>query len=179
MVHNIRMKLGWSRDSTTSALALVGRVLFLLISLLFALTRVEAIDISATGGWIETIDASDLVSGAGSNLIDTYESVSDATVINISNCVDKFDQYRVDVRRVDGTWHADFTLYVQRTTVGTGLGSIKGGQAYFEITTTDSEFFSGKGDRSNINVQYQLTGMSVSISPIIYSTTVVFTVVDI
>jgi len=173
------MKPGWSRDSTTSAPGLTGRVLFLVVLLLLAMTRVEAIDISATGGWIETIDASDLVSGAGSNLIDTYESASDATVIHISNCVDKFDQYRVDVRRVDGTWHADFTLYVQRTSNGSGEGTIKGGQNYFEITATDSEFFSGKGDRSNINVQYELTGMSISVSPNIYSTTVVFTVVDI
>ncbi|MGB2697987.1 MAG: hypothetical protein WBD28_09055 [Candidatus Zixiibacteriota bacterium] len=156
----------------------MGRVLFFAILLLLTLARVEAIDISAVGGWGETIDASDLVSGAGSDLIDTYESTTDATVIDISNCVDKFDAYRVDVRRVDGTWHADFTLYVRRTTVGIGPGSIKGGTAYFEITVTDSEFFTGKGDRINIDVQYQLTGMSVSVSPNTYSTTVVFTVVD-
>lgn len=178
-MHNIRMKLGWSRDSTASALALMGRVLFLVILLLLAMTRVEAIDISATGGWIETIDASDLVSGAGSNLIDTYESPADATDIDISNTANKNDNWRVDVRRVDGTWHGDFTLYARRTSDGNGQGSVSGGLSYTQITTTDIEFFSGAGNLSNIDVQYQLTGMSVSVSPIIYSTSVVLTVVDI
>jgi hypothetical protein len=179
MVHNIRMKLGWSRDSTMSTLALMGRVIFVAVLLLPALTRVEAIDISATGGWIETIDASDLVSGAGSDLIDAYESASDATNIDIGNTANKNDNWRVDVRKVDGIWHGDFSLYARRTSNGNGQGSVSGGLSYIEIVTIESEFFSGAGNLSNIDVQYQLTGLSVTISPIIYSTTVVFTVVDI
>jgi hypothetical protein len=150
-----------------------------MLVLLF-LTEAEGIDISATGGWTETVNSSDLVSGAGSNLIVTYESATNATIVSITNCLSRFDNWRVDVRRVDGgNWHANFTLSVRRTSNGTGLGSISGGLSYIGITTTDSQFFSGRGNRSNINLQYRLTGMSVSISPKNYSTTVVFTVVDI
>ena len=178
-MHNIRMKPRWSRDSAASALGLTGRVLLILISLFPALARVEAIDISATGGWIETIDASDLISGAGSDLIDAYESISDATSIDISNTANKNDNWRVDVRRSDGTWHGDFTIYARRTSDGNGQGSVSGGLSYTVITTTDTQFFSGAGNLANIDVQYQLTGMSVSVSPTIYSTSVVFTVVDI
>ncbi len=48
-----------------------------------------------------------------------------------------------------------------------------------EITTTDSELFSGAGNLNNIDMQYELTGMSIGVLPDNYSTTVIFTVVDI
>lgn len=177
-MHKIRIKLGWSRDSATSALVLTGRVLFLAISLLLALTRVEAIDISAAGGWTETIDENDLQSGAGSNLIATYESVTNASTAGISNCTGDSDNWRVDVKRSDSGWQGDFVLYAKRTSDGTGTGSISGGLSYIEITTADVEFFSGAGNRDNIDLQYRLTGMSVNASPNTYNTTIMLTIVD-
>ena len=172
------MNPGWPRNSVTAGVILTGGAI-ILVSLMAILTRVQAIDIATSGGWTETIDASDLISGAGSNLIDTYESVTNASTANISNCTGDSDNWRVDVRRVDGTWHGDYTLYVKRTSDGTGTGSISGGLSYIEITTTDAQFFTGSGNRDNIDLQYELTGMSVSALPDNYSTTVVFTVVDI
>jgi hypothetical protein len=158
----------------------MGRALLFLFSLWLFLTKVEAIDLSATGGWSKTVNASDLVSGAGSNLVDTYESTTEATNITISSCTDDSDNWRVDVRREDGGgWYGDFTLYVQRTSDGTGTGFISDGLSYLEITSTDTQFFSGAGDRSNINIQYQLTGMSIYVSPSNYNTNIIFTVVDI
>lgn len=158
----------------------MGRALFFAVLLLSFVTAAQAIDISATGGWSETINEADLVSGAGSDLFDSYESATDASVIDITNAVDKKDNWRVDVRRVDGGgWHGDFTVYVKRTSNGNGQGSVSGGLSYIEITTTDTEFFSGAGNLWNIDVQYQLTGMSIYVLPNNYSTTVVFTVVDI
>jgi hypothetical protein len=158
----------------------MGRALFLLFSLWLFLTKVEAIDLSATGGWYETVNESDLISGAGSNLLDTYESTTEATNITISDCTDDSDNWRVDVRRADEVgWPGGFALYIQRTSDGAGNGSISGGLSYIEITSTDTPFFSGSGDRSNINIRYQLTGMSINISPNNYNTTIIFTVVDI
>jgi len=158
----------------------MGRALFLLFSLWLFLTKVEAIDLSATGGWNETVNESDLISGAGSNLVDTYESTIDATNITISNCIGDSDNWRVDIRRVnEGGWQGVLTFYVKRTSDGTGNGSISGGLSYIEITSTDTEFFPGAGDRSNITIQYQLTGMSINASPNHYNTTIIFTVVDI
>ena len=178
MIYRIILK--WPRTPIVPAFEHIGRILFFLILLLFALTEVEAIDISATGGWGETIDASDLVSGAGSNLVDTYESTSDATTITISNCKNNNDNWSVRVHRLDdSSWHNDLIVYVKRTSDGQGGGSISGGLDYvFVLTIGQALFFSGKGDRSNIAVQYKVTGMSVDVSPATYNTTVVFTVVD-
>ncbi len=134
----------------------------------------EAADITATGGWSETIDASDLIGGAGTDLTGSYESSPSATVIDIT----ALGNYRVDVRRSDTNWSTSFTLYVKRTSDGAGSGTISGGTSYIAVPTTDTEFFSGSLDRTNIDVQYQLSGMSVSISPDTYSTTLTFTIVD-
>ena len=153
--------------------------IFLLITLILLVTaKAEAIDISAVGSWPDTIDVSDLQAGAGSNLIDTYESGAGATVLTISTTTGNTDNWRVDVRRTDTTWYGNLHLFVKRTSDGAGGGSISGGLSYIEIKTTDSQFFSGAGDRSGINLEYKLTGMSVSVPPNAYSTTVTYTVVD-
>ncbi|MGQ9779877.1 MAG: hypothetical protein ACUVRM_08385 [Bacillota bacterium] len=156
-------------------------LLLLAIPILFLslFAGAEAMFISASGGWSETVDEFDLVSGAGSDLTPVYESAANATILSISGSVDNTDTWRVDVKRVDSAWHGDFTLYVRRTSEGTGGGTISGGDLYIEVTTVDGEFFYGAGDRSDINVQYKLSGMSVRIPPDIYSSTIVYTVVDI
>jgi hypothetical protein len=157
----------------------MGRAFFFLVPFLFFLTSTEAIDLSTTGGWTETVNEFDLVSGAGSDLIDTYESATDATSMTISSCTGDTDNWQLLVRRIDDAgWHGDFTLYAKRTSGGEGTGSISGGSAYIEITTTDTQLFSGAGDRSNISIQYKLTGMSINVLPNTYSETITFTVVD-
>lgn len=157
----------------------MGRAFFLLVPFLLFLARAEAIDLSTTGGWTETINEFDLASGAGSDLVDTYESATDATSMTISNCTGDTDNWRLDVRRIDeGGWHGDFTIYVKRTSDGEGTGSVSGGLSYLEVTTIDTQLFSGAGDRSNISIQYKLTGMSINVLPDTYSKTITFTVVD-
>ena len=150
---------------------------FSLFFLVF-LAEAEAIDISALGGWTETINAADLTSGAGSDLTPTYTSAANATATAITNCINNNDWWRVDVRRSDANWHVNFTLRVRRTSAGTGGGAISGGTTFLNVPTTDTQFFSGRGDRSNISSQYRLTGMSINVDPGTYSTTVIYTVVD-
>lgn len=149
-----------------------------LVLILGVVTPARAIDITVSGDWSRTITASDLQAGAGSDLASTYESASNQASITISGTGGNTDAWRVDVRRTDGTWHANFTLSVQRTGDGSGAGSISGGTAYQAITTTDASFFSGAGDRSGITVQFKLQGMSVQVAPATYSTTITYTVVD-
>jgi hypothetical protein len=134
----------------------------------------HAQDISASGGWSETIDAGDLISGAGSDLTDTYVSGASATTISLAYA----GSWRVDAKRTDSVWHADYSLFGQRTSGGSGSGSVAGGLSYQGIETSDGVFFSGTGDRTGIDVQYRLTGMSVNAQPATYSTTVTFTVVS-
>jgi len=150
--------------------------------LLLLLPEAEAIDINATGGWTETIDAADLTAGAGSDLTTTYTSATNATLITIINCTGSTDNWRVDVRRLDINWSASFTLRVRRTntgTAGSGGGSCcTGGGSFMNITTTDQTFFSGRGNRNNVACRYRLLGMSINIPPATYSTTVIYTIVD-
>lgn len=161
---DLREETGW----------IAASILLPTVAAIFLVTAAYAQDITATGGWTETIDTADLVSGAGSDLTDTHESGSGATTIGLTHD----GGWRVDVKRTDSVWHTDFTLYTQRTSEGSGSGSISGGDAYQEITTTDGEFFTGSLDRSDITIQYRLTGMSVGAQPATYSTTVTFTVVS-
>lgn len=131
-------------------------------------------DITATGGWTDTVDSADLQSGAGSDLTASYESAADATGLDITAAAD----FRVDIRRNVGTWDAGLTLYARRTSAGSGSGAVSGGTTYQELTTTDLEFFTGDQNRTGVEVQYQIGGMSVDISPDTYQTTVSFTITD-
>lgn len=136
-----------------------------------------ALDISVSGDWSETIDASDLQAGAGSDLIDTYESVSEQVSIDITKAREK--NWRVDVKKIDDNWHSDFQLSVKRTSDGTGPGSISGGTSYLEVTDIDQSFFNGYEDKREIYVQLKLSGVSIQVPPDVYITTVYYTVVEI
>ena len=157
----------------------VGKRQFISAIVLAAMpTAALGIDISTVGSWTETVDAADLISGAGSDLVDTYESTVNEVVITVLNTTGSSDNWRVDVRRSDTTWSGSFVLWVERTGAGTGAGSISGGTTYQEVTTIDATFFSGAGDRNGVDIRLRLTGMSVSASPNNYLSSVIYTVVD-
>jgi hypothetical protein len=161
-------------------LTLMGRAFVLIVPFLLLGIKAQAIDLSAAGGWNQSVDQSDLVSGPGSELIEVYESTTGGTVVDVSGCTGDSDNWRIDVRRIDdGGWHGDFVLYLKRTSDGDGNGVVWGGLAYVEVTETDTELFSGAGNRSGIDLQYKLTGISTGVSPDDYSQTIIFTVVDI
>ena len=153
-------------------------VLIILFGLIFFANRAEgAISVTVTGSWSLTITSSDLISGAGSDLKSDYESAADAVSITISGTTGALDTWGIDVRKVDTNWHSDLILYVKRTSNGIG-GSVSGGTSYQQVTGTNLSFFSGSDDVSWINVQLKLSGVSIRISPVTYTTTVYYTVVD-
>lgn len=140
--------------------------------------RVGAIELAAAGGGAtRTIGPADLVSGAGSNLNSSYGDAA-ATSLTISNTGGGSDNWRIDVRKSDTTWNAALHLKVGRGSDGSGSGTVAGGTSFIEVTGSDSQFFTGAGDRSGISISYELTGMAVNIPPGTYSATVTFTVVD-
>ena len=151
------------------------KVIFIIVIFLLPLAYAEAgtLDITASGGWNFTITAADLTAGAGSNIGDK-ESASNATLITISGTG---FSWKVNVRRSDSSWHGNLTLYARRTSDGTGSGIVFGGTSYMPVGTTDTQFFSGSGSRSNIAVQYRLSS-SVSVPPGSYNTTVTYTIVQ-
>ena len=131
-----------------------------------------AISITATGSWSQTIDASNLTGGAGTDLNSTYYSAYDAVKINISATAN----WEVAVKKINGNWHSSLLLSVKRSSDGTGAGSISGGTAYLEVTDIDQSFFSGNKSRNNVCVQFRLTGVSIQVPPGVYTATVYYTV---
>jgi len=156
----------------------VGLILTLIILSDYGAGSAAAMDIMGSGMWSPTIGASDLTAGAGSNLTGSYQSNSDQVLISISNTMGYDDNWRVDVRRSDTNWHSNFVLSVRRTGDGTGGGLIAGGGSYQSVGISDGAFFSGAGDRSDITIQLEISGVSIQIPPATYSTSIIFTVVD-
>ena len=132
-----------------------------------------AISISATGSWTETIG--DPPPAAGDDLPNTRESASNVTSINITGTI---GNWGLTVKKIDSKWHGNLHLWVQRTSDGSGTGSISGGSSYQEVTDIDNAFFNGNGDRSSVNIQLQLRGVSIQVPPDTYTTTVYYTVSD-
>ncbi len=139
-----------------------------------------AIDVTVTGNWSDTVNAFDLQAGAGSDLVSTYTSDAAHVSLSVSTTTGDTDNWRIDVRRSDTVWlPGTLRLYVKRTGDGMGAGTVSGGQTFHEVTTIDQAFFQGAGDRSSIPIQLQLDGMSVQVAPATYSTSLIFTVVDV
>ncbi|MEN6473776.1 MAG: hypothetical protein ABFD81_07175 [Syntrophaceae bacterium] len=161
----------------------VKRAIILLVLFIWVIPQGESfcMSINADGSWSKSITTSNLTSGAGSNLTSTYESSSSQANIDISLTLGILDGWRVDVSKVDGTWHSDVHLYIQRTSNGwtdLGLGTISGGSSYIEVTGVSQTFYSGSGNRYDADVQFKLTGISLSIPAGTYSTTVYITLVN-
>ena len=155
----------------------IGIVLLITAALIPAEGVWAAVSISVTGSWFETIDETDLVGGAGSDLRSTYESAADQVSINVVGADKK--SWRIDVRKVDTDWHGDLSLYVRRTSDGSGQGQITGGTSYQQLSDTYQEFFSGDRNRKNVNVQLMLDGVSAQTPCGNYLTTVYYTIVEV
>jgi len=132
-----------------------------------------AISISATGNWNETIGSSPPL--AGDDLPNTCESASNVISINITATS---GTWALTVKKIDSKWHGNLHLWIKRTSDGSGTGSISNGSSYQEVTGIDQAFFNGNGDRSGVNIQLKLTGVSIQVPPDSYMTAVYYTVSD-
>jgi len=140
----------------------------------------HATDIGGTGGWTDlVISSSDLQGGAGTDLQGSYTSGEGATTLNVTGTSGSDDAWKVQVRMDNTSWQSEVILSVQRKGDGSGAGSISNGTSYTTVGTSDVYFFEGTGDKTDIPVQYEISGMSISMPPGTYSTTLTFTVVDI
>lgn len=141
---------------------------------LFALTGLaHSADLTSIGDWSENVTAANLVSGAGSDLQSQIESISGVTTLTISNAP---GAWTLRARRSSSQWNNNLAVYAKRTSAGSGSGTISGGNAYVELTGNDSEIFSGTENRGSIAIQFKLTGLSRSVSPATYISSIIFTV---
>jgi hypothetical protein len=156
----------------------VGRKAALsLLTAFILLNFAEAANITITGSWSRTIGAADLWFGAGSDLRPSYQSATNQITMGVQTGAGM--NWRVDVRRIDSNWHANFQLSIRRTNNGTfGAGWVAGGTTFLLITTASQTFVTGWDNRYGITLQEQLAGVSVSIPQATYTTTIEYTVVD-
>lgn len=149
------------------------------VVLLSSQSPLYAIDIYATGGWTDlVINSSHLRGGAGSDLVDSFESNANATMISITGTSDASDVWEVQIRKSTSSWPSDAILSVERTGDGGGGGSIDEGTSYIAVGESDVTFFRGSGDRTNVPVRYKISGLSIMVPPGTYSALITFTVVD-
>jgi hypothetical protein len=145
---------------------------------LFPATLFGAISIDVIGDWNKSIGSSDLQSGAGSDLISSHESATDQLICDVSNTAGTGDTWRIDVKKSNISWNENVHLYMQRTTDGTGFGSISGGSSYIELSDTDQAFFEGSGDRNMVALQLKVDGITILLGQMQLSCSITYTIVD-
>jgi len=149
------------------------RIVFALIIILVFAADYYA-EVLTTGQWNIVVGAGDLTGGAGTTLPASFESMAGVTTVTIAN---EQSPWRLMARYAHTNWNNAVSVMIKRTSDGSGAGSISGGSSYVELSTVDTEICSGDGDRSNVALQYKLTGTSLHVSPGLYSTSIIFTVV--
>ncbi len=152
-----------------------------IIIILFIVLSIKAfgITLNVSGAWNLLIDSSDVVGGAGGNLIPSYTSASDSIVLDVSSTIDDSDSWQIQVHKTDSNWSGGLVLSCIRSTNGIGSGTISGGNTvYLDLTAVGQLFFDGAGDRTSIDIQLKLSGVTAAIASDVYVTTVYFTVID-
>jgi hypothetical protein len=153
---------------------------FFIIFSFFALTRSLAQSVNASQGWTVSIASS--ITEAGSDYATTTStSAANQTLLDLN--LTKNTPYTVMVHKIDTDWNNGLTLSSRRTgagTSGSGGGTISGGLSYIALTGSPQVFFTGvagnSGRANNIPIQYQISGISVTIPVKTHITTVVYTI---
>jgi hypothetical protein len=137
----------------------------------------QRVDIAVIGNWMKAIDASD-ISDAGNDYASAYTSNIDQTKITI--IPKNYNKTNiVYIHKEDIAWNAALTLKIRRTSGGTYVyTNINDGLIFQTITNNDAYFFNCQGPYVDVNLQYQITGISVLLPVQSYSTTVMFTVLQ-
>jgi hypothetical protein len=138
-----------------------------------------AIAITVSGNWSLTIGQGNLQGGAGSDLTSTYTSATNQATMGVSGTTSGVT-WRIDILRIDTTWDAaNLHLWVKRTNNGTsGAGTYSGGTSFLEATLVSQTFMTGSYNRTGFTLQNQITGVSVSVVPKAYSTSIRYTLVQ-
>ena len=147
-----------------------------LLVMLIMWCEVYAQNITVTGDWYLSIDATDLMGGSGSDLEKTYKCANDQIILEISQSNMNWGVY---VSAFHSNWPQDVQVGLLRTSNGKGPGWISGGTSWLTLTSFDQQFFIGYKQRRNINVKCRIRGMSVNVPAYTYSTTIIYTVTDI
>lgn len=149
----------------------MNRILLILI-LLSNLTFGQA------PAWTSSVAAGTLTE-AGSNYSLTQTSATNQTTISVSG-MSTFTTYYVTIHKIDSDWNSGLALWARRSNNGTASsGSISGGTSFIQLSSSPQSFFTMSSgwttSRTNIQFQYQITGISVLIPAKTHTTTIVYT----
>lgn len=138
------------------------------------------IQATSIGQWSLRIGIFNSQSGAGSDLVGSYESALGRHYLSVQGALDNSDNWRIDVSRSDANWPSAVDLFVRRIdSTGTGTGVVEnGGTTYQEVETIPTSFCYGRGNIFDVELQYKISGISLQVPPGVYTTSVIFTVVD-
>lgn len=138
--------------------------------------------ISQLSNWQEDLDATDLLTPeeAGEDLNPTLQTVANYNQLDILNVASTQD-WKITVSKSDINWPAAFVPYVQRTSNGipcgtcTGVNTVTSPAGFLQITNLEQDFVFGSGEVTNIDVQFRITGISLTVDADNYSTEIIFT----
>ncbi|WP_228455591.1 hypothetical protein [Chryseobacterium potabilaquae] len=124
------------------------------------------------------------ITEAGTNYTGTYESATNQVILTASVPL-LLGNGKVSVHyEPNPTWNTSLILSAKRTNNGSticALCTITGGTTYQTVTQTDIELFRiqavlALASYTGINIQLQLSGVSVTIPATTYNSKVVFTI---
>jgi len=150
------------------------RIMVLILSLCAGFPALSQ-SIAVAGQWALTINSTNLQAGAGSDLIDTYESATDQVLADVKP--GPFGKtWVVQVHKTDHLWNSNLYLDIRRQT----YPKIQGGLSYIELTDSDQDFFWSENRKRSLDIpiQFRLRGVSISIPVNTYSTTIYYTLID-
>ena len=138
--------------------------------------------ISQVSNWQEDLDATDLLTPeeAGEDLNPVLQTVANYNQLDILN-VASTQNWKITVSKSDINWPAAFLPYVQRTSNGipcgtcSGVNTVTSPSGYLQITNLEQDFIFGSGEVTNIDVQFRVTGISLTVDADNYSTEIIFT----
>jgi hypothetical protein len=159
------------------------RIYILIILLISHFTYAQSI--STTGGWSATRSSAD-IANIGQDLPNSLSGgASNQTLMSLNSLTT--GNWQVQVQRLDAVWDSSLILELYKQSNGSAVpGSISpiftGGDSYMTINTMPQTIFnlsvSGSGSINDIQIRYRMSGISVLLPAKQYSTTIMYTLVD-
>jgi hypothetical protein len=135
------------------------------------------------GSWNIMVDP-EFIKNAGLNYDPNLklESTPNQTVLSVENNISKVynGSWHIDVQKINNNWPSQLTLEIRRSNSGksNNFDNLIGGSIYQNLGNSPQFFFQGKGIVTDINLQYNLKGLSVLIPVDTYTTQILFTLIE-
>ena len=153
--------------------------LLLLFFIFISFNPIWGVKLKINGFWNLDVDYTDLSGEGGSDFNNEFLSTENMVTLSVDQKDSK--NWELDVRKIDLNWHNELHLFVRRSSEGVGdptKSGITGGTLFLDILDSESLFMTGWGRRNSIGLQFKLTGLTASLPADPYTTTIVYTALD-